>query len=215
MYKTVLFDLDGTLTDPGIGITNSVMYALAKFGVTVADRSELYRFIGPPLIDSFTGFYGFDHEKCVLAVEYYREYFKDTGIFENKVYDGVHEMLGTLKDRGIKLLLATSKPDVFAVRILEHFGLDVYFDHVAAATLDGRINHKDDVIRLALTLAGTEDKSEILMIGDRKYDIIGANKVGIDSVGVLYGYGSEEELIAAGATYIAADIDGVLSAVLG
>lgn len=215
MYKTVLFDLDGTLTDPGIGITNSVMYALKKFGITVEDRSELYRFIGPPLIDSFTGFYGFDREKGELAVEYYREYFRDTGIFENKVYDGVHEMLKTLKDKGIELLLATSKPDVFAVRILEHFGLDVYFDHVAAATLDGRINHKDDVIRLALTLAETQDKRDILMVGDRKYDIIGANKTGIDSVGVLFGYGSESELREAGATYIAKDTDGILNAILG
>lgn len=215
MYKTVLFDLDGTLTDPGIGITNSVMYALAKFGITVADRSELYRFIGPPLIDSFTGFYGFDHEKGELAVEYYREYFKDTGIFENKVYDGVHDLLRKLKDADVKLLLATSKPDVFAVRILEHFGLDVYFDHVAAATLDGRINHKDDVIRLALDLAKADDKREVLMVGDRKYDIIGANKLGIDSVGVLYGYGSEVELRDAGATYISADVGAVADIVLG
>ncbi len=208
MYKTVLFDLDGTLTDPGIGITNSVMYALAKYGITVNDRSELYRFIGPPLIDSFTGFYGFDHEKGEEAVAYYREYFSVTGIFENELYSGIPELLGGLKEQGAKLILATSKPDVYAVRILEHFGLDKYFDHVAAATLDGHINHKDEVIRLALELAG-EDTSDVIMVGDRKYDILGANVHGIDSVGVLFGYGSEEELRDAGATYIAKDVEAL------
>lgn len=214
MYKTVLFDLDGTLTDPGIGITNSVMYALGKFGISVADRSELYRFIGPPLIDSFTDYYGFDHEKSELAVKYYREYFTDIGIFENKIYDGVADMLTQLKSSGIRILLATSKPDVYAVRILEHFGIAQYFDHVAAATLDGKINHKDEVIRLALTLVEPENKADVLMVGDRKYDITGANKLGIDSVGVLYGYGNEKELTDAGATYIAADIPALIKAIL-
>ncbi len=205
MYKTILFDLDGTLTDPGIGITNSVMYALDKFGIHVTDRSELYRFIGPPLIDSFTGFYGFSHEDGERAVAYYREYFSVTGLFENDLYDGIPELLSELKKQGKTLILATSKPDVYAVRILAHFGLDGYFDHIAAATLDGHINYKDEVIALALSIAD-EEKSEIVMVGDRKYDIIGANAHGLDSVGVLFGYGSEDELRDAGATYIAKNV---------
>ncbi len=206
MYKTILLDLDGTLTDPGIGITNSVMYALDKYGIKVADRRELYSFIGPPLIDSFTGIYGFDREKGEQAVAYYREYFSVTGLFENELYDGIPELLSDLKSRGFKLVLATSKPDVYAVRILEHFGLDKYFDHIAAATLDGHINHKDEVIALALTLSGAE-KSDAVMIGDRKYDILGANAHGLASIGVTYGYGSREELCEAGATYVVGSVE--------
>lgn len=203
-YRYCLLDLDGTLTDPGLGITNSVMYALKKFGIEVADRSELYSFIGPPLADSFKKYYGFSDDDADRAVSYYREYFRDTGIFENAVYPGIPEALKTLKENGTVVALATSKPYEFAVRILEHFGLIQYFDYFGAATMDGRISRKSDVIAHLLTELGDVDKSETLMVGDRNQDIDGAKANGLQSVGVLWGYGSREELESAGAEYILA-----------
>ena len=136
MYNYILFDLDGTLTDPGRGITNSVAYALEKFGVSVSDKKELYKFIGPPLTDSFEKYYGFSEEDALIAVEYYREYFKPKGIYENEIYSGVPELLKSLKESGKTVILATSKPEIFAIEILKYFGIDEYFDFVAGATLD-------------------------------------------------------------------------------
>ena len=130
VYKNILFDLDGTLTDPGIGITNSVMYSLEKYNIHVSNREELYVFIGPPLVDSYMKFYGFSKEEADKAVEYYREYFKVTGLFENEVYPNVHMLLSKLKELGYTLAIATSKPDVFTLRILEHFDLLKYFFHL-------------------------------------------------------------------------------------
>ena len=203
-YRYCLLDLDGTLTDPGMGITNSVMYALRKFGIEVIDRSELYCFIGPPLADSFQKYYGFDEEKADQAVAYYREYFRDKGIFENEAYRGIAEVLGALKEKGAVIALATSKPYEFAVRILEHFGLIQYFDHFGAATMDGRISKKTDVIAHLLEDLGDVEKSEVLMVGDRDQDINGAKANNLPGVGVLWGYGSMEELQGAGADYIIA-----------
>lgn len=204
MYQYLLFDLDGTLTDPGLGITNSVMYALRKFGVDVPERSQLYPFIGPPLKDSFRSCYGFSDEKCELAVMYYREYFKKKGMFENEVYDGIHDLLTRLKASGRSLIVATSKPEVFAVDILRHFDLYKYFDFVAGATLNDVRNKKADIIRYALESCGIA-KSSAVMIGDRKHDMIGAKENGLDSIGVLYGYGTYDELKTAGATMLAAE----------
>jgi phosphoglycolate phosphatase len=201
-YKYYLFDLDGTLTDPGIGITNSVMYALEKFDIHVSDRKELYPFIGPPLVDSFEKYFGFDEKQALQAVEYYREYFREDGIFENVVYEGIPEMLGELKNRGAIVALATSKPYEFSVRILDYFDLHQYFDFVGAATMDGRISRKADVISHLIDKLGENEKSSILMIGDRDQDIDGANANGLQSAGVLWGYGSREELMDAGADYI-------------
>ena len=130
-YEYVLFDLDGTLTDPALGITNSVMYALKKFGISVSDRSELFRFIGPPLMYSFKTYYGFDDEKAKLALDYYRDRFADGGKFENEVYPGIAELLAELRSAGSRIILATSKPEEFSVEILEHFDLLKYFDFVA------------------------------------------------------------------------------------
>ena len=155
--KTVLFDLDGTLTDPGEGITKSVQYALKKFGVEVADRTALYPFIGPPLDASFQKYYGFSPEKAQKAIEYYREYFKPTGIFENVVYDGVPEMLDSLKNAGLALAIATSKPEPFAVQIAEHFGLSKYFCHIVGSNLDGTRVKKAEVIHHALRLMQVHD----------------------------------------------------------
>lgn len=201
-FKYCLFDLDGTLTDPAIGITNSVMHALEKYDIHVADRSELYPFIGPPLDYSFKTFYGFSDEQAVQAIKYYREYFSVTGLFENKVYDGIPEMFEALKDKGVTIALATSKPYEFSVRILEHFDLMKYFDHVGAATMDGRISKKADVISNLLNKMGAQGKDEILMVGDRFHDIEGAKANDLKSAGVLWGYGSKEELQNAGAEYI-------------
>ena len=210
MYNYILFDLDGTLTDPGRGITNSVAYALEKFGVSVSDKKELYKFIGPPLTDSFEKYYGFSEEDALIAVEYYREYFKPKGIYENEIYSGVPELLKSLKESGKTVILATSKPEIFAIEILKYFGIDAYFDFVAGATLDKTRNKKGDVIAYALESMNVTDKSKCLMIGDRDQDINGAKQNGIDSLGVLYGYGDFEELSNAGATYIAKTVDEII-----
>jgi phosphoglycolate phosphatase len=202
-YQYFLFDLDGTLTDPGIGITNSVMYALDKYDIHISDRKELYPFIGPPLTDSFRKYYGFTEEQALQAVEYYREYFRAGGIFENTVYEGIPEMLAELKKKNAIVALATSKPREFAVQILEHFGLYQYFDFVGAATMDGRISRKADVIKQLIAELGDIDKEEVLMIGDRDQDVNGAKANDMRCLGVLWGYGSKEELMGAGADYLA------------
>ena len=208
MNKThILFDLDGTLTDPGMGITNSVMHALTHFGITVTNRSDLYRFIGPPLMDSFMEYYGLTEEQAVEAVRVYREYFADCGWAENTVYSGIEALLADLVAAGKILLVATSKPQVFAERILVHFGLDKYFTHICGVALQApRGYSKADVIRDALDRAGVTDLTTAVMVGDRHHDIDGAKVVGISSVGVLYGYGDREEHEAAGADAIVADV---------
>lgn len=208
MYKTVLFDLDGTLTDPGLGITNSVAYALKKYGIEVSYREKLYSFIGPPLKDSFKKYYGFSDEKAMEAIMYYREYFKDKGIFENEVYDGIKELLRRVKESGRKIVLATSKPEEFALRILEHFELTEFFDVVAGASMDEKRNKKGDVIKYALE-KGCLTPEDAVMIGDREHDVLGAQENGIDTIGVLYGYGSRDELEKAGAMHIAETVDDV------
>lgn len=212
-YEYILFDLDGTLTDPARGITNSVMYALKKYGIKVNDRSELYKFIGPPLWDSFDKFYGFSKDDANTAVGYYREYYRDKGIFENLVYEGLEDLLKTLKDKNNVLIVATSKPEVFANQILEHFDIAKYFTFVAGSNLDGTRIKKDEVIKHALENCSINDLSKAIMIGDREFDVIGAKKAGIKSIGVLYGYGDRSELENAGADYIVdtvADIGKVL-----
>lgn len=202
MYDNILFDLDGTLIDSGPGITNSVAYSLKKYGIEVIDRTELYKFIGPPLHESYEKFYGFSKEKSMEAVEYYREYYRKKGIFENLVYEGIEDLLQKLYDAGKNLIVATSKPEVFAVQILEHFNLAGYFTYIAGANLDGTRTDKKEVISYALKACKTADLSKTVMIGDREHDILGAERAGIASVGVLFGYGSYEELKTAGADYI-------------
>ncbi len=215
MYQNILFDLDGTLTDPGIGITNSVMYALKKFHIEVEDRATLYRFIGPPLKDSFEKYYGFSKEESELALQYYREYFRPCGLYENKIYDGIKELLIELKSRNKTLLLATSKPEKFAIEILKYFDLYQYFDFVAGATMDSSRVKKKDVILYALQSCNISDLSSAVMIGDREQDILGANEAGLDSIGVLYGYGDEEELKEAGVTYIVESAEEICEIILG
>lgn len=212
MYKTILFDLDGTLTDPGEGITNSVAYALEHYGITVEDKKSLYCFIGPPLNDSFVKYYGFDSEKAMEAIGVYREYFRERGIFENELYEGVGELLDKIKRSGRKIVLATSKPEEFAVRILEHFDLIRYFDVVAGASMDEKRNKKGDVIAYALKKGGISVQDAV-MIGDREHDIFGAKENGLPSIGVLYGYGSREELVAAGADKIVTTAEEIFTAI--
>ncbi len=210
MYDYILFDLDGTLTDPSEGITNSVAYALEKFGITVEDKKTLYKFIGPPLVDAFAENYGFSKEDSEKATAYYRETFSVKGLYENKVYDGVVKMLETLKKSGKKVILATSKPEKFAKEILRYFDLAKYFDLICGATFDSTRNTKDKVITYALEKAGITDKNKTVMIGDRHHDIDGARINGLDSIGVLYGFGDKEELTKAGATYTAENIEDIL-----
>ena len=213
MYKYILFDLDGTLTDPGLGITNAVMYALKKFDIEATDRSELYKFIGPPLLESFQKYYGMSEEESQMALQYYREYFKPYGLYENTVYEGIENVLTTLKSQGRKLVLATSKPEPFAVEILRHFGLDKYFDFIAGATMDEKRVRKADVIAYALESCKITELSEVVMIGDREHDVFGAKEVGVKSIGVLYGYGDLEELESAEADYIAKTPEDILKIV--
>ncbi len=205
-YQYILFDLDGTLTDPFEGITNSVRYALSKVGIE-AQNSDLACFIGPPLKESFMKYYGFSDCDAEKMIETYREYFSVDGLFENRVYDGIEALLSRLYKSGKTLIVATSKPEVFSKRILDHFGLSKYFKLIAGSNLDGTRVKKGEVIRYALQTAGITQKDAVIMVGDRHHDIDGANENGVDSVGVLYGYGNREELENAGATLVAATVE--------
>lgn len=212
----ILFDLDGTLTDPKVGITRSVAYALSTFGITVEDTDSLTPFIGPPLHESFMKYYGFDAEQAWEAVLRYRVYFDKTGIFENRLYEGVPEMLSALQQAGKTLLLATSKPLVSANIILEHFNIAQYFTAVSGSELDGRRIHKEEVIRYAFELCQADEQArrQAVMVGDRMHDVVGARKVGIPCIGVLYGYGSREELKQAGAECIVETVNDLRNLLL-
>ncbi len=201
-YEYILLDLDGTITDPALGITNSVMHALNHYNIKCENRSDLYVFIGPPLYASFMKYYGFSKEQAENAVAVYREYYQVAGIFECNIYPGIELFLQNLKKAGKKVVLATSKPEEYANRILEHFGLNGYFDLVAGATMDGSRIKKEDVIKYAFTKLGITDPSLVVMVGDREFDILGARINGANSIGVTYGYGSRQELETANATYI-------------
>lgn len=214
MYKNVFFDLDGTITDSGEGILNSVEYALKKLGITHYERSKLYGFIGPPLMVSFGEFFGLSEEKCKEGVRLYREYYSKNGIYENRLYDGIISLLEKLKSAGINIVLATSKPHEFAEEILRYFGIAQYFNHIAAAEMNGKRNEKPDIIAYALEISGAE-KSKTVMAGDRRFDILGAKTMGISSIGVLYGFGTEYELVKAGADYIAKTPESISEIVLG
>lgn len=205
-WRYLLFDLDGTLTDPMLGITRSVQYALHRFGIEVDDLRTLCRFIGPPLKESFRDFYGMDDEQATRAVALTREYFAPRGIFENRLYEGIPELLTELQAAGCMLAMATSKPEPFARQIAEHFRLADRFTLIGGATMDGTRTAKRDVVRYVLGALDVEDPTAAVMIGDRRYDIEGAAAEGIASIGVLWGYGSREELAAAGAGQIVGTI---------
>ena len=209
MYTTILFDLDGTLTDPYLGITNSIMYALDKLGRDIPPREELLSFIGPPLYDECRRKFGMDDAEAKEAVRLYREYYPEKGLYENAVIDGAEQLLAVLKIRGKKVCLATSKPEPYAREILRYFGLMNYFDFVGAAQLDGSVSTKTEVLRYVLK--GTGVKAEdCLLVGDRMHDIEGAHEVGMKCVGFLAGYGSRDELEELGADHLAETLSDVL-----
>ena len=210
MKKYLLFDLDGTLTDPKVGICTCVQYALDSFGIQEPDLDKLEPFIGPPLKDSFKEFYHMSGEQAEGAVEKFRERFRDKGIFENKVYKGIPGMLKSLRSKGMILAVASGKPAVFVKRILEHFHIAKYFTVVVGSELDGTRVNKDQVVREALRQlfqGKPVDRDQVYMIGDRRFDVEGAHALGVESVGVTYGYGSMEELKAAKSDYIVRSVE--------
>ena len=205
-FQYLLFDLDGTLTDPKLGITSCVQYALRKFGIEEPSLDRLEPFIGPPLADSFQEFYGFDEQKAAEAIRYYRERFSTVGLFENEIYPGIAEMLAHLKKSGKTLAVASSKPTVFVKKILEHFEIDCYFNVIVGSELDGTRARKEEVVEEALRqlrqVAEIKGNDGIVMIGDRRFDVQGAKLSGLVSVGVSFGYALPGELEEAGADYI-------------
>lgn len=203
--KSILFDLDGTLTDPKEGITKCVEHALNQFGIEVEHPDVLIPYIGPPLFDSFIEIQGFTADNALKAVEFYRERFRTVGMFENRVIPGIPELLEELRTVGYNLYVATSKPTVFAEEILKFYGLDGYFKHTVGSNLDGTRSRKQEVIRYVLDHNAISAENA-LMIGDREHDIIGAKGCGVTSIGVTFGYGSEAELVHAGADYIAHEV---------
>lgn len=208
MFDYILFDLDGTLTDPKIGITSSVQYALRAFGIDEPNLDKLEPFIGPPLTDSFMEFYDFTKEQAQQAVVKYRERFDKQGIYENTMYEGIDKMLSALKKRGKTLSIASSKPTPLVTRVLEHFQIKQYFDYIVGSEFDGTRSKKEEVVAYALEQMAPnlqdarERKERVAMVGDRKFDVEGARAFGLTSVGVSFGYASEGELEAAGADYI-------------
>lgn len=214
MKEYVFMDLDGTLTNPKLGITKSVKYALESKGVTVEELDSLCKFIGPPLRESFMIFCDFDAVQAEELVSKYREYYKVTGIYENEVYDGMEQLLARLRASGRKLYVATSKPEEFAEKILKHFQLAGYFEDICGATMDGSRSTKEEIIRYTMDKNGITDREKIVMVGDREHDIFGAKAVGIACVGVLYGFGSSEELCAAGADGIADNVADVYETIV-
>lgn len=208
MYQTILFDLDGTLTDPKEGITRCVQYALKSFGIEEDDLDQLESFIGPPLLEQFMNAYGFNQEKGKLAVEKYRERFSTKGLYENSIYPGIKELLVELKKAGKVLALASSKPTVYCEKILDHFEILEYFHVIVGSELDGRRTDKAQVVEEALQQLNIreDDKKKVVMVGDRRHDILGGKKNGLVTIGLKLGYAKEGELEEAGADQIAEDV---------
>lgn len=214
-YTIILFDLDGTLTDSAPGILNSVRYACRKLGLPIPGEETLRRFLGPPLIASFRELMGLDAAGADRAVSAFREYFPTKGLFENEVYPGIPALLADIKSAGKTVIIATSKPEAYARRILEHFGLAQYCDFICGATLDETRTDKAEVIAYALETAGITGRDGAVMVGDREHDVLGAKKNGLPCIGAVYGYGSAEELTAAGAAALADTVDELHKLLLG
>lgn len=221
MFNYILFDLDGTLTDPKLGITSSVQYALRALGIEEPSLDRLEPFIGPPLADSFREFYGLDEGQIETAIAKYRERFNDRGIYENEIYPGIAEMLAALKAGGKKLSIASSKPTQFVERILDYFDIRTYFDVIIGSNMDGTRSKKEEVVEEALRqmlpseMTPAEKKAAVAMVGDRRFDIEGAREHGITSVGVSFGYAPEGELEQAGADYIVDTVNALLEVLNG
>jgi phosphoglycolate phosphatase len=209
-YSNALFDLDGTLTDSYLGITNSVKYSLGKFDIVEEDDAKLRLFIGPPLEYSFVEYYNFSKDDSKMAVAYYREYFSEKGVYENELYDGIDILLQELNSRNKKCIIATSKPEPFAKEIARYFNIQNYFQCIVGSNLDGTLSEKADIIKYIIEKYEL-NKNETVMAGDRKYDIIGAKSNGIDSIGVLYGYGSRAELEKENPEYLCENVMDLLN----
>ncbi|MDR1669183.1 MAG: HAD hydrolase-like protein [Oscillospiraceae bacterium] len=216
MKTCILFDLDGTLSDPKEGLLNSYQYALSAFGIR-EERENLTRFIGPPLRESFASAYGFSPGEVEAVVAKFREFFAETGIYQNTVYPGIPEALKALYDSGKTLCVATNKAALYARQTIEFFRMDRYFTYISGDEMDGSLSKggKREIIRRALEAVGATDLSAAVMIGDRKHDILGAKQAGIGSIGVLYGYGSREELEEAGAEALVNDANALTGLLLG
>ena len=213
-YDFLLFDMDGMLVDTREGILKCAAHALSAFGIEVEDLSSLTKFVGPPLSYSFTEFYGLSPENAKKAVAIYRERYSAKGQYECYVFDGVPEMLQALLEKGYRLCIATSKLESYAKAMLDRLGIGCYFEQVIGATPDEAISTKDEVIEASLVRMGITDRQRALMIGDRKHDVLGAKKCGLDSFGVYMGCAEESEHEAAGATYIANSIQSLQDALL-
>ncbi|WP_045521028.1 HAD family hydrolase [Neobacillus niacini] len=214
-YKVILFDLDGTLSDPKVGITKSVQYALQKMDIVEPDIDKLECFIGSPLQVSFAEHYNFDEENTQKSIDFYRERFKEKGMFENELYSNISLLLKSLKEQQFSLVVATSKPTVFSEKILKYFNIDQYFDLVVGSNLDGTRTSKTEIIQYILDKYNEYKLDNFIMIGDRKHDIIGANNNGIDSIGVTYGYGSFDELNHSNPTYIVKSVEELTKLLMG
>ena len=211
MYKAILFDLDGTLTESGEGITKSVQYALDKMRYPEMDLEKLRVFVGPPLLEQFMKYTGMSEEEARQAVVYYRERYSVTGIFENRVYDGVQNMLEELRRKGYLLAVSSSKPEYFVTKVLDHFGLTGYFDEIVGSEMNGKRTGKADVIEETLRrLQLSDHREQVIMVGDKEHDVFGARTCGLECIAVSYGYGTMEELTQADPLRIAASPEEVL-----
>ncbi len=211
-YDIILFDLDGTLTDPARGLVSGFVYALSKMGVAREDFGDLHRFIGPPLFEVWQAEFGFTPEQSSHAIDVFREYYDIYGWWDNELYHGIKELLSSLRASGKKLAVATSKPEVTAKRVLKLFGLTDYFDFIAGALSGTERHKKSQVIEYCLeSLGASAARERAILVGDRMYDAEGASECKIASLGVLWGHGSEEELATCGFTYVAADTSEVLN----
>lgn len=213
-YKYIFWDLDGTISDSALGIVNATAYALEHMGSEIGDRERLKKFVGPPLLESFNKYFGYTPEQGERAVNLFREYYQRRGIDENWIYPGIEDLLKKLHDGGRVCIVATSKPEIHARTILARYGIDQYFHYIAGSTFEETRTGKDEVIAYALESCGITDTAEVVMVGDRAHDCIGARRNGLDCIGVLYGYGEREELEEAGAIAIARDIDELTALLL-
>ncbi len=209
-YNVIAFDLDGTLTNPERGLIASFSYALDKMGIPYESKESLKRFIGPPLYDEWRRVYGFTQEKATEALLVFREFYAVYGWWDNEMYEGVPEMLNALRSSGKRLLLATSKPEIFAKKILDLFKISEYFDFIGGASTDKTRDKKHEVLEYGLDALGITDRSECILVGDRIYDAEGARVCGMDSLGVLYGHGSREEIEASGFTAVCESVSDIV-----
>lgn len=213
-YDVIIFDLDGTLSNSKEGITKSAQFALEKQGIIVENLDDLECFIGPPLLDSFKAFYNLSLEQATQAVADYRSRYVPIGVYETEIYPGTEDMLKTLKSNGKYIAMATSKPQAMAEEVLRYLKIDKYFDQVKGADLHGGIQSKDQVLNALFEMIENKDKGQYLMVGDTCFDIDGAKKVGIDAVGVSFGFGNVEEMVQHGALTIADNMEELTRIIL-